>query len=73
MPRVIGMKYVSAVDAIHDRFLNTGKVTFDPNIKTYADSIDAVVYKQDAIGSTKSLGSPVNIYLTLDHSKLPAQ
>ena len=73
VPRVIGMKYVSAVDAIHDRFLNTGKVTFDPNIKTYADSVDAVVYKQDAIGSTKSLGSPVNIYLTLDHSKLPAQ
>ena len=73
VPRVIGMKYVSAVDAIHDRFLNTGKVTFDPNIKTYADSVDAVVYKQDAIGATKSLGSPVNIYLTLDHSKLPAQ
>lgn len=71
VPRVIGMKYVSAVDAIHDRFLNTGKVTFDPGIKTYADSVDAVVYKQDAMGSTRSLGYPVNIYLTLDHSKVP--
>ena len=73
VPRVIGMKYISAVDALHDRFLNTGKVVFDSNIKTYADSVDAVVYNQDAIGATKSLGSPVNIYLTLDHSKLPAQ
>lgn len=73
VPRVIGMKYVSAVDALHDRFLNTGKVSFDPNIKTYADSVDAVVYKQDIMGVTKSLGTPVNIYLTLDKSKLPAQ
>lgn len=73
VPRVIGMKYVSAVDALHDRFLNTGKVSFDPNIKTYADSVDAVVYKQDVMGVTKSLGTPVNIYLTLDKSKLPAQ
>ena len=73
VPRVIGMKYVSAVDAIHDRFLNTGKVSFDPGIKTYADSVDAVVYKQDGIGTTRSLGYPVNIYLTLDTSKVPAQ
>ena len=73
VPRVIGMKYISAVDALHDRFLNTGKVTFDPNIKTYADSVDAVVYNQDVAGVSKSLGTPVNIFLTLDKSKLPAQ
>lgn len=73
VPRVIGMKYVSAVDALHDRFLNAGRVSFDADIKTYADSMDAVVYKQDAIGATKSLGTPVNISLTLDKSKLPAQ
>ena len=52
---------------------NTGKVTFDADIKTYADSVDAIVYKQDALGAVRSLGSPVNIYLTLDQSKLPAQ
>ena len=73
VPRVIGMKYVSAVDAIHDKFLNTGKVTFDADIKTYADSVDAVVYKQEGIGTTRNLGYPVNIYLTLDASKVPAQ
>jgi hypothetical protein len=73
VPRVIGMKYVSAVDAIQDRFLNTGRVSFDPDIKTYTDSVNAVVYKQDAAGVTKNLGAPVNIYLTLDKSKLPAE
>ena len=73
VPHVIGLKYVSAVDAIHDRFLNTGRVTFDNNIRTYADSVDAVVYKQDTPGATKSLGAGVNIYLTLDPEKLPKE
>ena len=73
VPSVIGLKYVSAVDAIHDRFLNTGRVTFDNDIRTYADSIDAVVYKQDTPGATKSLGAGVNIYLTLDPEKLPKE
>ena len=73
VPSVIGLKYVSAVDAIHDRFLNTGRVTFDSDIRTYADSVDAVVYKQDTPGATKSLGAGVNIYLTLDQSKLPKE
>ena len=73
IPRVIGMKYISAVDAIHDRFLNTGRVSFDPDIRTYADSVNAVVYKQETAGTKKNLGASVNIYLTLDTSKLPAQ
>ena len=73
VPSVIGLKYVSAVDAIHDRFLNTGRVTFDKDIRTYADSVDAVVYKQDTPGATKSLGAGVNIYLTLDPEKLPKE
>lgn len=73
VPLLIGQKYVSAVDAIHDSFLNTGRVTFDKDIKTYADSVNAVVYRQDEAGTLKSLGAGVNIYLTLDQSKLPQQ
>jgi beta-lactam-binding protein with PASTA domain len=73
VPRVIGMKYVRAVDALHDRFLNVGRVRFDEGIRTYADSVNAVVYRQDTPGAEKTLGSPINIYLTLDTSKLPAQ
>lgn len=73
VPRVIGMKYVSAVDALHDRFLNTGRVRFDQDVRSYADSVNAVVYKQEAEGESKPLGSPVNIYLTLDPQKVPAK
>ncbi len=73
VPRLIGMKYVRAVDALHDRFLNVGRVRFDEGIRSYADSVNAVVYRQDAAGASRTLGTAVNIYLTLDTSKLPAQ
>ena len=73
VPRLIGMKYVSAIDAIHDKYLNVGTVRFDSDIRTYADSVNAVVYKQDTPGSTKTLGSKVNFSLTLDTAKLPAE
>jgi len=72
VPRVIGMNYVSAVDALHEHFLNTGKVSFDSDIRTYADSMAAVVYKQgDAVGAGRNYGSRVSLSLTLDKSKLP--
>ena len=35
--------------------------------------MNAVVYKQDAQGERKPLGSSVNLYLTLDPAKLPAE
>jgi beta-lactam-binding protein with PASTA domain len=71
VPKVVGMKYIRAVDAIHERYLNVGRVHFDPEIKTYRDSVNAYVYKQDAAGTKKTLGSAINLYLTLDESKLP--
>ena len=72
VPKLTGMKFINAVDAIQERFLNVGKITFDPDIKTYADSMNAVVYKQDPAGAGRSLGANVNISLTLDQTKLPA-
>lgn len=73
VPRVIGMKYIRAVDELHDRSLNVGRVRFDSDIRTYADSINAVVYKQDGVGASRTLGSAINIYLTLDPEKIPAE
>ncbi|MBP3202782.1 MAG: PASTA domain-containing protein [Bacteroidales bacterium] len=73
VPRLIGMKYVSAVDALHDHYLNAGRISFDKNIRSYADSVNAVVYKQDALGETKALGTAISLALTLDESKLPAK
>lgn len=73
IPRIVGMKYVSALDALHDKFLNAGTVRFDPEIRSYADSVNAVVYKQDTPGTAKALGSRVSFSLTLDPGKLPAE
>ena len=73
VPRVIGQKYISAVDALHDRYLNVGRVRFDSGIRTYADSVNAVVYQQDGLGQTRTYGSSINLYLTLDPEKIPAE
>ena len=73
VPNVIGMKYIRAVDALHDRYLNVGRVRFDSGIRTYADSVNAVVYQQDGLDQTRTYGSSINLYLTLDPAKLPAE
>ena len=73
VPKVIGMKYVRAVDALHDRSLNVGRVRFDTDIRSYADSMNAVVYKQDYAGQARTYGTAVNLYLTLDPEKMPAE
>ena len=74
VPRVIGMKYVTAVDALHDRFLNVGRIRFDNDVRSYADSMNAVVYKQDSQGgASRLLGANIDLYLTLDESKLPEE
>lgn len=73
VPRLIGMKYVPAVDVLHDHFLNVGRARFDKEVKTYTDSLNAVIYKQDAMGEELSLGSAITLYLTLDMSKVPEQ
>ena len=70
---LIGMKYIRAVDALHDKSLNVGRVRCDGQIRTYADSTQAMVWKQDAEGTTKILGGSIDIWLTLDPSKIPAQ
>ena len=73
VPKVIGMKYIRAVDALHDRSLNVGRVRFDNDIRSYADSMNAVVYKQDYTGQARTYGTAINLYLTLDPEKLPAE
>ena len=73
VPRVVGMKYIRAVDALHDRYLNVGRVRFDAGIRTYADSVNAVVYQQDGLGQTRTYGSSINLYLTLDPDKIPTE
>lgn len=73
VPNVIGKRYRTAVDRIHDNSLNVGSLVFDKNIRSYQDSVNAVVYRQTPSSDAGdiTLGRPVTIYLTLDADKIP--
>ena len=65
VPKLEGVAYMTAVDAIHGNSLNVGKVICDTSVVTYNDSLRAVVYNQKPASQYKiRKGSPVTIYLT---------
>ena len=71
-PDVKGLKYLRAVDAVHDNSLNIGKLNFDKQVKTYSDSLNAVVYKQSPSisGGPLTMGATVSLWLTTDEGKI---
>ncbi len=71
VPNVVGLKYLRAVDAVHDNSLNIGKLNFDKGVRTYSDSLNAVVYKQSPLTATGALtmGASVSLWLTTDEGK----
>ena len=73
VPNVSGMKFMRAVDVIHDNSLNIKILSFDETVKDYADSLDAVVWKQTPSASRQPIliGSEVNLYLSKDPLKKP--
>ena len=73
-PYLPGLKYLSAIEAIHDHALNVGDVVFDETVKDYEDSLNAVVFFQKPMPSDTvivNMGDSVSFHLTLDHSKIP--
>lgn len=68
IPDVKGLKYLRAVDAVHDNSLNIGRVVFDKSVRNYTDSLNASVTRQtpEASGNPILMGSDVTIYLSLD-------
>ena len=73
VPNVLGMKYLRAVDAIHENYLNIGTLTFDASVKNYSDSLEAVVYSQRPVhlGEAVRMGGSVSLFLTVDENKIP--
>ena len=76
VPYLAGLRNLSAVEAVHDHSLNIGSLTFDETVKDYDDSLNAVVYRQvpeacDTI--SVNMGDNVDIFLTLDHSRVPVR
>ena len=75
IPDVVGLKHISALDAVHANSLNISKLRFDKSVKDYDDSLSAVVYKQNPEPSEFSvkMGEDVTLYLTVDTNKVPAR
>lgn len=71
VPDVKGLKYMRAVDVIHDNSLNVKKLVFDASVKNYSDSLDAVVVRQGPEASMAPIlmGSDVTLYLSVDPAK----
>lgn len=70
VPDVIGMKYMRALDALHDNSLNVSRLRFDSSVKTFSDTLDAIVYRQSPIASPEIpilIGSDVTLYLSVDN------
>jgi beta-lactam-binding protein with PASTA domain len=74
VPDVLGLKCISAVDAVHDNSLNISKLRFDKTVKDYDDSLNAMVYRQVPEPSDSvhvNMGEDVTLYLTMDVNKIP--
>ena len=74
VPDVIGLRNVSAVDAVHSSSLNVNRIRFDSTVKNYDDSLAAVVYKQSPEPSDSlhvQKGEGVTLYMTIDENKVP--
>ena len=46
IPDVVGKRYLTAVDAVHKQSLNIRILKFDDSVRSYDDSLNAVVYRQ---------------------------
>lgn len=68
VPDVKGLRYERAIEVLHEKSLNVGSIVFDDSVKSYQDSVDAVVYRQSPSSSQApiSMGSDVSIYLSKD-------
>lgn len=76
MPDVVGRRYINAVDAVRKQSLNIKSLKFDETVKTYDDSLSAVVYRQipaleDSV--TVHMGDEITLYFTLDETRIPAK
>ena len=71
IPDLVGMKMLAATDAVHDNSLNIKKYVFDSSVSNYADSLNAVVIKQNPAPSDApcKMGGEVTLYMSLGKDK----
>ncbi len=74
VPRLIGVDVLNAKELLADRYLNYGAIVYDKSIVSGLDSLFAFVWKQwpDVTEEVRlQLGSNVDIWVTVDSTKLP--
>lgn len=73
-PNLIGMYLEDAINKITSRYLNVGAVIYDGSIVDFEDSVFAFIWKQRPVYDDETLlnlGSTMDIWLTVDSTKLP--
>jgi len=73
VPKVVGLKSMAAVDVVHDYSLNVRRLVYDDSVHSYADSLEAVVYRQSPETSTAPtrMGNEMTLYLTVYPERMP--
>jgi beta-lactam-binding protein with PASTA domain len=74
VPNLVGIDVLSAKELLADRYLNYGAIVYDFSIATGLDTIFAFVWKQRPEVTEEvrlQLGSNVDIWVTVDSTKLP--
>lgn len=69
IPNLIAVPYHRVKSELTYNSLNLNKILFDATVKTYADTLNSVVYKQDpqpTIGKSARMGTGVTLFLTLN-------
>jgi beta-lactam-binding protein with PASTA domain len=73
LPQLKGLTLTLARSSIIEASLNVGSIRYDGSVQTLSDSLEAKVYTQYPEASKQAsleVGSPVNIYLTVNAARL---
>ena len=72
-PAVTGLRYMNAIEAVHDNSLNIKDIVFDETVRNYTDSLEAVVFRMEPDYGAEPLlmGTDISLFLTTDMSKVP--
>lgn len=68
IPDVSGRRSSDASRELHDYYLNVRSLRYDNNVKTYDDSLKAVVYRQAPVASSLPvrMGTEITLYLRVE-------
>jgi eukaryotic-like serine/threonine-protein kinase len=73
LPNLVGLSIDNARQTLSQAILNFGAIVYDNSVETFDDSIKAVIWRQKpefSPGNTINLGSSIDVYLTVDQSKV---